>query len=297
MNAFVLSGGANLGSIQAGMMEALFEAGIVPDVLVGTSIGAANAAFVAADPSLERASKLSDVWRNVRARDIFPINPVRSARALLGHGTLFSAGPFRRLLEKHLPYRNIEDAAVPLRIVATRFADGSEIVFDRGPVVDAILASTALPGVFPPHEVEGVVYLDGGLSNQVPLLPAIEAGAEALYVLSVGFPCPPPPNARTPRSVLMHSLGILLSQRVRSDTNHLPMHHPDVRVVQIPPVCTETGLRDFSRVAELIERGRIQTANFLKGEECLPCPHRAPHESSVSSAGSSGKAKRPRANA
>lgn len=275
MNAFVLSGGANLGSIQAGMMEALLEAGVVPDVLVGTSIGAANAAFLASNPSLQRARELSDLWRRVRARDIFPINPLRAVRAILGHGTLFSAGPFKRLLGKEIPYRRIEDAGTLLRIVATKFEDGSEIVFDRGPVLDAILASTALPGVFPPHDVEGQTCLDGGLSNQVPLLPAIEAGADVLYVLSVGFPCPPPRNRRTSRSVLMHSLGILLSQRIRFDTDHIPAHHPDIQVVQIPPVCTQTGLRDFSRVAELIERGRTQTAKFLNGKECVPCPHRA----------------------
>lgn len=280
MNAFVLSGGANLGSIQAGMMEALLEAEIVPDVLVGTSIGAANAAFLAANPSLERARELSDLWRSVRAKDIFPINPVRAVRAILGHGTLFSTGPFKRLLEREIPYQHIEDAATSLRIVATKFEDGSEIVFDRGPVLDAVLASTALPGVFPPHDVEGQTCLDGGLSNQVPLLPAIEAGADVLYVLSVGFPCPPPRNRRTSRSVLMHSLGILLSQRIRIDTDHLPAHHPDIQVVQIPPVCTETGLRDFSRVAELIERGRTQTAKFLSGEECSSCPHRAVSPSS-----------------
>lgn len=136
MNAFVLSGGANLGAEQAGMLEALLEAGIRPDVLVGTSIGAANAAFLAADPTLLRARALSALWRHVRSSDVFPINPLRIARTMLRGGALFPTDPFRRLIEREIPYRRIEDARVPLRIVATRFEDGSEAVFDAGPVVE-----------------------------------------------------------------------------------------------------------------------------------------------------------------
>jgi NTE family protein len=273
MNAFVLSGGASLGAEQAGMLEALLEAGICPDVLVGTSIGAANAAFLAADPSLERARALSELWRRTRPREVFPLNPLGVARALLRTGALFPTAPFRRLLERALPYRRIEEARVPLRIVATRFDDGSEAVFDRGPVIDAVLASTALPGVFPPHEVEGQLYLDGGLADQVPIGPAVQAGADTVYVLSVGFPCPPPANRRSPRAVLMHSMGILLSQRVRLDLDHLPSHDPALQIVQIPPVCTEVGLRDFSKAADLIARAREQTARFLASRRPEPCHH------------------------
>jgi NTE family protein len=264
MNAFVLSGGANLGAEQAGMLVALLEAGIQPDVLVGTSIGAANAAYLAADPSLSRAQDLADLWRNVRSRDIFPINPLAITRTILRGGALFPTQPFRRLIAREIPYTTIEGAAVPLRIVATAFDDGSEVVFDSGSVVDAVLASTALPGVFAPHEIDGRLYLDGGLVDQVPLGPAIDAGACTLYVLSVGFPCPPPRDHRSARAVLIHSIGILLSQQVRFDGRHLPSHHPDLRVIQIPPVCSQAGLRDFSHVPQMIERARRQTAAFLR---------------------------------
>lgn len=263
MNAFVFSGGANLGAEQAGMTEALFEAGIRPDVVVGTSIGAANAAFLAADPSVERARELSALWRRVRPGDVFPLNPLRIARAIWRGGALFSTEPFRWMLEREIPYSRIEDAAVPLRIVATRFEDGAEVVFESGPVLDAILASTSLPGVFAPQEVDGRLYLDGGLVDHVPLGPAMEAGADTLYVLSVGFPCPPPADHRSARAVLLHSVGILLSQRIRLDGAHIPEHHPSLRILRIPPVCTQVGLRDFSRTAELIERARTQTAAFL----------------------------------
>jgi NTE family protein len=263
MNGFVLSGGANLGAEQAGMIEALLEGGITPDVLVGTSIGAANAAFLASDPSLRRARELSALWRRVRPGDVFPLNPLRIARTFMRGGALFTSDPFRRLLERDIRYARIEDAAIPLRVVATRFEDGSEVVFESGPVVDAVLASTALPGVFSPHEIDGRLYLDGGLVDHAPITPAIEAGADTVYVLSVGFPCPPPANSRSARAVLMHSIGILLSQRIRLDGIHLQEHNPALQLIHIPPVCTQVGLRDFSKTTELIERARSQTAEFL----------------------------------
>jgi len=265
MNAFVLSGGANLGAEQAGMLEALLGAGIVPDVLVGTSIGSANAAFLAADPTLGRAEELSALWRRVRPRDVFPLNPLGLVRSMKRGGALFSTAHLRRLLEREIPFGLVEEARVPLRIVATAFDDGSEVVFRGGSVVDAVLASCALPGIFTPHEIDGRLYLDGGLVDHVPLGPAVEAGADTVYVLSVGFPCPPPADHRSARAVLLHSVGLLLSQRIRLDATHFPEHHPIVQVVQIPPVCTQIGLRDFSRSEELIRSAREQTARFLSG--------------------------------
>lgn len=273
MNAFVFSGGTNLGAEQAGMLEALLEASIVPDLVVGTSIGAANAAFIAADPSLERARKLSALWRRVQVRDVFPINPLRLAQAALRGGVLFSPDPLRDLLRSELGYSFIEETVIPLRIVATAFEDGSESIITSGPVVDAVLASTALPGLFPPHEIDGRLYLDGGLVDHVPLAPAIEQGADTIYVLSVGFPCPPPTDHRSALPVLLHSIGILLSQRVRIDGAHLPEHNASLRIITIPPICTHVGLRDFSRSAELIRSAKRQTSAFLAGNPAGGCGH------------------------
>lgn len=272
MIAFVLSGGANLGSVQAGMLTALLESGIRPDLIVGTSIGAANAAYVAGDPSVERAQDLCRVWRSVRPKDVFPIQPLRAIRSIAKGAALFSPDPLWRLIADKLDYDKIEDSTIPLRIVATRFSDGAEVVLEEGSVKDAILASTALPLIFPPHEIDGELYLDGGLSDQVPLEPAVSAGADRIYVLSVGFPCPPPVNHRSPRSLLMHSIGILLSQRIRRHSADL-FDRPGVEVLQIPPVCTEVGLRDFSKTSSLIDQAHQQTLRFLKGKQCLTCQH------------------------
>jgi NTE family protein len=145
-------------------------------------------------------------------------------------------------------------------------------VLGAGNVLDAILASTALPGIFPPHRIGDELYLDGGLSDQVPLEPAVAAGATRIYVLSVGFPCPPPINHRSPRAVLLHSIGILLSQRIRVHSDSL-FQQQDLEIVQLPPVCTAIGLRDFSRSGELIEEARDQTLRFLAGNGCATCDH------------------------
>ncbi len=273
MIAFVLSGGGSLGAIQAGMLEALLERDIVPDALVGTSIGAANAAFLAADPTLPRAQALSDLWRSLKPRQIFPLGPIRTLNALRRDGSLFPTAPLHRLIERHSPYSHIQQARIPLRIIATDFADGTEVVFDSGPIADAVLASTALPGVFPPHRVSGRLYLDGGLVDHVPLAPAIAMGADTIYVLSCGFPCPPHANHRSARSVLAHSMGILLSQRVRVDVQQVPENHPGLKIVSLPPVCSHTGLRDLGRAASLIDQARSQTRLFLAGQPRDSCTH------------------------
>jgi NTE family protein len=205
VNAFIMSGGGTLGSIQVGMLQALLEADIRPEVLVGTSIGAVNAAFLAADPSLERVEALRELWHGVRPRDVFTLNPLRIGHALLRRGSLFPAERWRAFVTENLPYDRIEDAAVPLRIIATDFEDGSPVVLDSGSVVDAVMASTCLPGIFPPQRIGDHLYLDGVLSEPVPLKPAVEAGADTLYVLAVSTAspspdAPPPTHGRRGRS-------------------------------------------------------------------------------------------------
>jgi NTE family protein len=283
MIAFVLSGGGSLGAVQAGMLEALLERDIVPDVLVGTSIGAANAAFLAADATLRRARALSLLWRSVKSRELFPLGPLRTFRALREGGALFTTAPLRRLIERHTSYSNIEGARVPLRIIATDFADGTEVVFESGLVADAVLASTALPGVFPPHRVSDRLYLDGGLVDHIPLAPAVAMGADLIYVLSCGFPCPPNANHRSARSVLAHSMVILLSQRIRVETQRVPARNPELKIVSLPPVCSQAGLRDLRRAASLIEQAREQSRLFLSGQPCATCDHDRSRRSATAS--------------
>ena len=262
VNAFILSGGGTLGSIQVGMLQALFEADIRPGVLVGTSIGAVNAAFLAADPCPERVEALRELWHGVRPRDVFSLNPLRMCHALLRRGSLFPAERWRAFLTKNLPYDRIEDAAVPLRIIATDFEDGSPVVLDSGSVVDAVMASTCLPGIFPPQRIGDHLYLDGVLSDPVPLKPAVEGGADMLYVLAVSA-ASPTPDARSPRAILRHSLTILLIPRVRLDALRLPDGCPDLKIVQIPSVGAQVALWDMSSQDDLMERSYQKATKFL----------------------------------
>jgi NTE family protein len=266
VNGFVLSGAANLGSIQVGMLKAVLEAGVVPEVLVGTSIGAVNAAFLAADPTIDQTQALCELWSQVRTRDIFPPNPWVIGKALFRHGSLYPSDSWRRFLEQRIPYKRIEDAAVPLRITATDFEEGTSVVLDSGPVIEAILASTALPTIFPPHQIGDRYYLDGVLSDQVPMKPAIDAGADTVYVMAVSVPRPPPDH-RSPGAILRHSLTILLFPRIRLDALDLPARHPGLRIVQVPSVSTQVSLWDMSRHPELMRRAYDEVAAFLSERE------------------------------
>ena len=151
MRAIVCSGGANRGAAQAGALEVLLSAGVVPDLFVGTSVGAINAAFMAADPSPDRARGLVEIWKGLRGRDVFPTPArVQLIRFALGSDHVCSSDGLRALLDRHLGYREIEEAAVPLVVVATDLLTGAERRLRAGPVVPAVLAGAAIPGVFPP---------------------------------------------------------------------------------------------------------------------------------------------------
>jgi len=227
---FVLSGGANLGSLHVGMLQALLEAGVKPDVVVGTSIGAVNAAHLAFDPSLEQVERLKECWCSVRARDIFPLSPLHNAPALFRTGAFFSPHRWRAFLTRHLPYRAFEETAI-----------------------------------FPPHEIDGRCYLDGAISDQLPLKVALEAGAHTVYVMAVSVPSPPV-DRRSPFAILRHSLTILLFPRIRLDALDLPGEHPKLRIVQIPSVQTQVSLWDMSRHEELITTAYEATKEFLQAE-------------------------------
>ncbi|MDQ3886616.1 MAG: patatin-like phospholipase family protein [Actinomycetota bacterium] len=266
VKAFVLSGGGNLGSIQVGMLRALLEAEIVPDILVGTSIGSVNAAFMAADPSLDQVTALSEIWTGLRSRDIFSWNPLGIGSALVGRGAVFPPERWRRFLQQQIPYERIEQAAIPLRIGATDFDDGTSVILDSGSVVDAVMASTSLPVVFPPHRIGEHRYLDGVLSEQVPLKPAIEAGADTIYILAVSS-SHPPPDLRSPGEIFRHSLTILLFPRIRLDVLGLPNEQDNLRIIKIPSGGAQVALTDMSRHGDLIEQGYQETVEFLADQD------------------------------
>ena len=185
--AFVLGGGGVLGSTQVGMVRALAEAGVVPDVVVGTSIGALNGAFVAADPSVAGAERLAEVWDAVVRERVFVENPVRQAARVARVRThLLSDAPLRHVVAEYLPVTRFEELAVSFQCVAACIEDASAGWFSSGLLVDPVVASCSVPGLFPPVVIDGRHYLDGGLVHSIPVGRALELGATRVFVLQVG---------------------------------------------------------------------------------------------------------------
>lgn len=185
--AFVLGGGGVLGCAEVGMLHALLERGIIPDLVVGSSVGALNGALVAADPSMEMIQRMSQVWGGLNRSDVFSGSLLSLISNLARHGThLHGNDGLRRLLEGELHDLRIEDMAVRYECVATCIERASTHYFSSGPVIDAVLASCAVPGLLPPVRIGGDHYFDGGLVDSVPVGRAVALGARRIFVLEVG---------------------------------------------------------------------------------------------------------------
>jgi NTE family protein len=186
-NAFVLGGGGLLGVAEAGSARALLDQGVVPDMIFGTSIGAINGAALAADPTPDGAATLQDTWAELAVHNVLGGSPFARIAQLVRSGTaLHGNGELRRLLRGRLPVRTFDELTVPFECVAANIERASEHWFDSGDLVDAVLASCALPGVFPPVQVDGAHFVDGGLVNSIPLERAVRRGADTIWVLHVG---------------------------------------------------------------------------------------------------------------
>jgi len=185
--AFVLGGGGPLGAHEVGMLQGLLEANIKPDLIVGTSIGAVNGAVIASDPSLETVRRLADLWTSLGRASVFQGSFRSRMKTIFKEQThIFDNSALRRIVSEALPVERIEDLAVPFECVAASIERANVHYFSEGPIVDAVAASSAVPGLLPPVEIDGEHFLDGGLVASIPLDRAIEQGAEEIYVLQVG---------------------------------------------------------------------------------------------------------------
>lgn len=254
--AFVLGGGGVLGATQVGMLRALAAAGVRPDVVVGTSVGALNGALLAADPSPDSLDRLTELWTSLAQSEVFSGGLIRRARTLAQNGThLHSSAPLRRLLAETLP-ATFEDLRVPFQCVAAAIERASAHWFDSGPLVDAVLASCAVPGLLPPVRIGSTHYLDGGLVHSIPVGRAIALGAETVYVLHVGRVEQPLKAPRWPWQVGLVAFEIARRHRFIEEMAAVP---EGTRVVVLPSGMEETPLvtlryRDMRRVATRIDR-------------------------------------------
>jgi NTE family protein len=265
--AFVLGGGGVLGAHEVGMLRALAEAGVAPDVIVGTSVGAINGAFIAADPA-GAAARLGELWQGAELQRAFTGTLLGRAARLLRSGThLHAIEPLQEMLDRSLPVKDFADLALPLHCVAANIERASARWFSRGPLVPAVLASCAVPGLLPPVEVDGEHYFDGGLVHSIPVGRAVELGARIIYVLHVGRierPLAPP---RRPWEVGLVAFEIARRHRFHEEMSGLP---DDVRVHVLPsggtarpPDLSQLRYRDKTRVGANIERAYTASASYL----------------------------------
>jgi NTE family protein len=266
LTAFVLSGGASLGALQVGMLRALYERGVVPDLLVGTSAGALNAAFVASRPQTPAtADELARIWRGLQREDVFPV----SARALIGGVTshrdhLFPDRGLSGLVRRHLQVERLEQARIPLHVVALDLLSGEEVRLSHGPAIEAVLAATAIPGLLPPVDWGDRLLVDGGVVNNTPISHAVELGAERIYVLptqngSRALPTPP----RGALDAAIHGLTVLVGARLEAD---LARYAADVELIVLPAANSHhVQPTDFDHASRLIGEGLADARAALAG--------------------------------
>jgi NTE family protein len=260
--AFVLSGGGNLGSIQAGMVRALYREGMIPDVIVGTSVGAVNGAWLASRGPLADVEELVGVWGKMRRSDIFPTELVGGLRSLLGkRDYLVPSTGLRRVLHRYVGESNFDDLLIPLHVVATDISTGHDVLLNSGNVVDAVCASAAIPGVFPPVKIGGRTLVDGGVVNNCPISQAIEVGATTIFVLPCGYACSlskPPSGAL---GLALQSISLLIQHRLLLDFER---YRDAVDLRMVPTLCPlSISPTDFSQARRLIDESDALTTAWI----------------------------------
>ena len=266
--AFVLSGGGSYGATQVGMIRALSEAGVEPDMVVGTSVGALNGSLLAANPALA-ADRLAKVWKSLNESGVFggksklgtAVAAVRNGLKVHNPG-LVSPEALKRLIDTHLPVEAIEDLSVPTGIVVTDALVGVPKVLRQGPIAPALQASSAIPSVFPPVRIAGCFYIDGGVTANVPIRQAIAFGARSVVVLDANPGAMP---GTLPDSVLasvMHASTIMLRNQRADAIDDLVGKYP---ILKLPPSTPPSqNSFDFSNSAALIESGYTAARDFLE---------------------------------
>ena len=269
--AFVLGGGGLLGSNEVGMLQALLEAGITPDLVVGTSVGAINGAAVAAAPTLDAVARLTDMWQHLADSDVYSGSALRRVRHLARTRThAHPNDPLRSMLTEQFGDARVEDLAVRFQCVAASIERAAEHWFEEGPLVVAVLASSAVPGVLPPVAIGDEHFLDGGLVNSIPVGRAVALGARTIYVLQVGRIERPLEAPTRPWEVAMVAFEIARRHRFAGDMAALPdsvtVHVLPTGEVDPPRYADLSALRyrDFSRVSERIELAHQASGDYLR---------------------------------
>ncbi len=258
---FVLGGGGSLGAVQVGMLEALTEERVTPDLVIGTSVGSLNGAVIALNPT-SAANRLSHAWARITRHQVFPGGLLAQARTLQHSKThLFPNTGLTSVIADFLDATTFGDLTLPFAAVATDIVSATPSVFDAGPLLPALLASAAIPGVFPPVDHNGRRFYDGGVVANVPLRQALAMGARSLVVLDCTFPghLLPPPESLA--EILLYTAMVTMRSQSILEA---PLVAAEVPVVYLPgPAACRCSPFNFDLTELLIERAYEAALSFL----------------------------------
>ncbi len=258
----MLTGGGSLGAVQVGMLAELVAAGERPDFIVGVSAGAINGAFFAHDPSASNVMHMAQIWSHVTTRSALGLS-WRSLLGLLGlRDHVANPAGLRFLLERELRCRQFEQTAVPLHVLCAELVTGDEVVLSSGELIEAILASAAIPGVFPPVVIDGRTLVDGAVAAASPIAAALRLGANRLIVLPCGFACATKTVSARALGRAMHAITLLGTRQLRQDYER---YVQQAMIHIVPPLCPlDWSSYDYSGGAQLIERARASTRQWIE---------------------------------
>jgi NTE family protein len=242
--------------MQVGMLRALYERGVAPDLLVATSGGALNATYVASRPqTVATTRELGRIWRGLQRDDIFPVSPWLLLGGLLGkRDHLVPPGELRKLVGRYLQFDDLADAPIPLHLVAFDLDQGREVLLSEGPALDAVLGAAAIPGVLPPVRFGERRLVDGGVVNNTPISHAVELGAERIYVLSTQDASPTPSRAgRGALAAAIGAVGLLVGSRMEGD---VARYAREAELIVLPaPNPLQIQPTDFAHAGRLMRDG------------------------------------------
>jgi len=251
--ALILCGGGARGAMEVGFYQAIHELGLAFDLVAASSVGALNGALIASGLS---PAELADRWGRIQRRDIV----ARDWRGLLaGRGGILTLRPLRRLLDNVLPVRRFEELRHPLVIATTDLNTGAVHYWhSQGDLIEPLIASMSLPGVFPPVWIDGHQHVDGGVACNVPFEPALERGIREMLLILCTC-CPPRRHPlRSPLAILLRSFSLALDAKYRCDVAHFRRQDVTIRAVH-PTFPRDVGLLDIGHTRALIRAGYEQT--------------------------------------
>lgn len=277
--AFVLPGGASLGACQAGMMQALSEADIRPDLLIGTSAGAMNAAYLGLHPGPAGIVGLTRLWSSFRRRKLVRLHPVHASFALAGyHPALFDRSGMEAILRREIGTARLEQLPLPVAVMATDALTGKPVLLREGPALTAVMASSAMPGVFPPISWDGRSLIDGSVAADAPVAEAQRLGADEIWVLTTSSR--PNRPLKGALQIAVHAFSLVSGTVTAAEVAQV-RRKANVHVLP-SPVVNGPGVFDFSHSADLIDEAHRTTATWLRdhprGAEDLTLPEETPAE-------------------